>query len=380
MHSLKGSLKVLFELSELTDGNLVNLYTNGDTSFQKMINAINKANREIWIETYKIKEDNIGNLIKSSLIKASLRGVKVILIYDALGSINLVSKKFLNSLKRAGVKIISFNPILSIKKNSFFFRNHKKILLIDQKHAFCGGLNITNEYAGPNLGSNKFRDTLIELRGPVVFDLCFSFLSTIKETTEKVKVIKRFYYKKFPNGVFAQVLNSNSRKNIYNIKKTLEILLKGSVKNCYFTSPYFLPYKSLKNEIIYAAKRGVDVRILTDKNSDIPIMKRATRHIYGQLLSVNIKIYEYFDQSLHSKTVTIDGMYSSVGSFNLNRWSAYRNLEVNIGIIDSVIAKNLEDQFIDDLKKSKQVDLLIWKKRSLFQKFIDWISYRIMRC
>ena len=160
----------------------------------------------------------------------------------------------------------------------------------------------------------------------------------------------------------------------------MEILLKGSVKNCYFTSPYFLPYKSLKNEIIYAAKRGVDVRILTDKNSDIPIMKRATRHIYGQLLSVNIKIYEYFDQSLHSKTVTIDGMYSSVGSFNLNRWSAYRNLEVNIGIIDSVIAKNLEDQFIDDLKKSKQVDLLIWKKRSLFQKFIDWISYRIMRC
>jgi cardiolipin synthase len=378
MHNRKDFFKEFFELDEFTNGNLINLYMDGDTSFYKMINAIDEAKKEVWIETYKMKEDNVGNLIKNSLIKASLRGVRVILIYDSLGSANLLSRKFLNLLKKSGVKIISFNPILLSKKNFLFFRNHKKILLIDQKHAFCGGLNITDEYAGYNLGNNKFRDTLIELKGPVVFDLCSSFLSSINETDKKIKLIKRFFYKKYPEGVFAQVLNSNSKKNIYNIKAMLEILLKKSVKNCYLISPYFLPFKSLKNEIIYAAKRGVDVRIITGKNSDIPIMRRASRHAYGEFLAVNIKIYEYFDQLLHSKIITVDGIYSSIGSFNLNKWSAYRNLEVNIGIIDSVIAKDFENQFIDDLKKSKEINLLAWQKRNPISKLIDWISYNIM--
>ena len=207
-------LDKLLKLSGFTDGNLIRIYTCGDSAFSQMIGAINSAKKQIWLETYQIQDDNIGNLIGKALSNASKKGVEVILIYDSLGSANLLSKKFIYKLKKSGVKVISFNPII------IWNRNHKKILLIDQKLAFCGGLNITNEYAGLKLGTNKFRDTLIKIKGPIIQDLSLSFLNTLNETTNKIRSEKKISYKKFHNGVFAQVLNSDKKKT-YIIFKNL---------------------------------------------------------------------------------------------------------------------------------------------------------------
>ena len=158
----------------------------------------------------------------------------------------------------------------------------------------------------------------------------------------------------------------------------MELLLNKAVRYCYFTSPYFLPYKPLKKALIQAAKRGVNVKILIAGKSDVPIMKRAARHLYGQILKANIKIYEYLNKSLHAKTSIIDGIYSSIGSFNLDKWSACRNLEINIGVLDKKIAKDLKKQFNIDLQHARRISLDLWMRRSLMQKFLDWLAYQIM--
>ena len=293
------SLGYLISLSFFRKNSIIKVYTGGDISFLKMINQIDKAKKWIWLETYTIKKGNTGKLIKESLIRATKRGVRVILVYDALGSI-VLSNRFLYSLIVSGVKIFEFNSYCFLRLKYVFYRNHKKILLIDRKIAFCGGLNITDEYAGTRLGSNKFRDTLIAIKGLIVKDFLLSFLYTLNKVIKNKKQVRRISYNQyFVNGIFAQVLNSHTRKNIYHIQKSLEIIISNSVKFCYFTSPYFLPFAALKKAMIQASGRGVEIKILTAGISDVPIMRKASRHIYGCFLKKGIQIYEYLNKLLH---------------------------------------------------------------------------------
>jgi cardiolipin synthase len=252
------------------------------------------------------------------------------------------------------------------------FRDHRKILIIDEDESFCGSLNISSH---PAL---RFRETVMKIKGPATQDLINLFLDSFYETTgENKKDIQK--PKKYLKGVMAQVLGSNQRRKLITIQKSMELTLRRAKHTCYFTTPYFLPYDALRKAMIDAAKRGVDVRVLTAGLSDVPLMRFASHHVYEQFLKAGIRIYELFGQTLHAKTAEIDGVYASVGSYNLDHWSARRNLEVNVSVIDPSLASQLEAHFYLDLKSAREISLPIWKNRSYIRRILNFLAYQVMR-
>jgi cardiolipin synthase len=374
----KNALNKLLLLGGLSDGNKILLITDGDEQFYLMRKSILEAKKSIWFEIYLYEPDKIGKYILDAMVKAAQRGCEVILLYDHFGSGKL-SNSFLEPLLKAGATALPFNPIWPWKKKGpFLTRDHRKILIIDNKIAFCGGVNISQDYAGKMLGNGRFRDTLAKIKGPCVYELSQFFWGSFSETTGEDRYNAKFI-PKINKGEFIQVLGSNTRKNIRSIQSSMEVTLCQATKYCYLTSPYFLPYKQLQKAMIAAAKRGVDIRILCAGLSDIPLMRNASQHIYSKFIKYGIRVFEMFEKNLHAKTATIDGVYSTIGSYNLDRWSDKRNLEINLSILDCKLATELEIHFFKDLKLSKEVTLQSLKAQSAIKRFINWCSYMIMK-
>ncbi len=369
----------ILQLGCVSEGNEILLLNDGDRQFYLMRKAILKATKTVWLETYIYQSDKIGQYILDALIEVAKRGCQVIVLYDDFGS-NKLNNNFLKPLVDIGVKVFVFNPILSLKRNrSALCRDHRKILIIDNYIGFCGGINIAQDYADIILGNGYFRDTLIRLKGSCVCFLSNLFLYSLKETVDSKDVLYIHQRYSIYNGSFVQVLGSNKSKNLYSIQHAIEIALYKSVKYCYLTSPYFLPHYNLYKAIISAAQRGVDVRILSAGLSDILCMRNASQYIYLILLQYGVRIFEMFKKTLHAKTITIDGYYSFVGSYNLDYWSAMRNLEINVFIANYHIAHELKKHFFQDLKYSNEVMLDNLNKQSILQRFCNWCSYSLMR-
>lgn len=368
----------LRHLGGSSHGNRVDIFNQGDDAFLAICEAIDNAKHLVCFEMYIFEPDRIGTMIRDSLCNAAKRGCQVILLYDHFGSAYL-SSSFLAPLIQAGGRALAFNPIWPWRKiGPFHYRDHRKIIIVDNETAFCGGLNVSEDYAGKKLGRNRFRDTLLQIRGPAVSDLAQAFAGSLKETTGEKFALPPLA-KAFSDGVFCQVLGSNTRRSLLAIQRSMEISLLRATKHCYFTTPYFLPYAPLKNELLHAAKRGIDIRIITAGLSDLPLMRQASQHIYGIFLEAGIRIYEMYSHTMHAKTATIDGLYSWVGSYNLDHWSARRNLELNVSVFDSTTAHTLEKQFNGDLSGCREVTMTGWKKRPWYMKVIQWCSYQLMR-
>ncbi len=295
-------------------------------------------------------------------------------------------------------------------------------------------MNIGDQYAGKEVGGNGkkafqilnisgyFRDTHARVEGPVVADLATAFLSSLEEVDKNITTsnpeVESELEQHSPitkkrmspadedkdedeeeddteqgsevvdeieeategsTGIYAQVLDTNVWRDRTNIQKALRLTLRASQTHCYLTTPYFLPPQRLKQAIINAAKRGVDVRILTAGVSDVPVARMASQHVYHLFLAHGVKIYELYGSALHAKTVTIDGVFSSIGSFNLDPFSHFYNKELNLATLDPDIASQLEKHFEQDLTLSVQVTQGDLAKRSVFQRFLHWAVYHLLR-
>ena len=396
----------LFPLGGISTHNHVHIIHEGDTAFLAIEKALDGAKQSIYVETYILAADQVGQMLKEALLNARSRGVLVTLIYDHLGSTGL-SNGFIQSLKDAGVTVLAFNPIWPWRRRGpLLFRDHRKIIVIDESMAFCGGMNLSADYAGKKLGNNRFRDSIAFIKGPAVKDLLLITLESIAESKfsqkpellmetleyciDKTMAFRAFLQRLWrddpdervlspDHGCMVQVLRSNMRRNLSHIQKSLEECVNRSVSYCYFTTPYFLPHEGLRRAMLNAAKRGVDVRILTAGLSDVPLMRYASRHVYAGFLTHGIRIYEMTEKTLHAKLVTIDGLQASIGSYNLDHWSARRNLEVNLSIIDQGIAQGLKEQFHKDLALGMEIQKEEFLKRGFARRLWCWLAYLLMR-
>jgi cardiolipin synthase len=179
--------------------------------------------------------------------------------------------------------------------------------------------------------------------------------------------------------VLVQILESNVRRERLAIQHALRLTIKRAVERCWLTTPYFLPPGRLLRAMRHAARRGVDVRLLTAGRSDVPLVRVASRHLYSRLLERGVRIFELQQRALHAKVVIVDGIYASVGSFNLDAWSWHRNLEVTVGTLDRGVCSQLGEQFLSDLERSVEIDPSRWGRRSLFQRAVAWLTYQVMR-
>lgn len=385
--------KKLLPLGGTSTGNNLTLYNNGSDAFTDMWNSIDNAKEKVWMETYILEPDTVGQKTLHRLTEAAKRGCDVRLIYDYVGS-RKITNAHLWPLRSWGAEVVVFNPLVNWPwKIRLFglFRNHRKILLVDDHVGYTGGMNVGDEYAGPEVGGNGFfRDTHVKVEGPAVDDLKAVFLNSLSEA--KVDYVNEEVATEHPDvtpltkkitndngGVFVQLLQSNRWRNKRHIQKAFILTLRKSQSHCYISSAYFLPPYRLRQAIISAAKRGVDVRILTSGVSDVPMVQMASQHVYELFLKNGVKIYELMGSALHAKTVTSDGIYGSIGSFNVDPWSHYYNLELNLTTLDPKTARKLEEDFQMDLKSSEQVTIANLRKRSMTQKVCHWAIYHMLR-
>jgi cardiolipin synthase A/B len=369
----------LLPLGGSSDGNQVTLFADGDGAYDAMLAAIRSATKRVWLETYIFEPDRVGREFLDELLAARLRGAEVILIYDVVGSPRL-SGETLKPLVDHGVGVVPFNPPFTFSGPlPRLMRDHRKILVVDDGVAFCGGMNVSVDYAGPRRGNNFFRDTHALVEGPAAAALAAIFASSFQTATSRVLPDRGQPPFPLSGGVFAQVLGSDARRRRRHIQRALYHTVGRCVRRCLLTTPYFVPPPRLLTALVRAARRGVDVRVLTAGLSDVPIASIAARHLYGRLLRGGVKVYEMSERTLHAKTATIDGVYASVGSFNLDRWSFGRNLEVNLTFVDEGLAAHLEDAFYEDLKLSREVKLEEHAARGPLERALGWLAYQLMR-
>lgn len=380
--------------STLTDSNHVTLLNNGNDYFPSLIRAIDSAKVRVSLESYILRMDKTGSRVVNALVRAAQRGVKVRLLIDQIGSRQIQQKDLLHLVEAGGMARI-FNPLKSWTILRVNHRNHRKICVVDGAVAFMGGLNLAKEYDGN--GIDGWRDTAIRIEGPAALeaetifarsweqggagffgkDLPIVGAAPIKRGLETpVMLLKRSdrviprKERPFENTGTARVraVLSDPTSVSSRILDMYLLAINSAQKRVYITTGYFVPPLTLRRALQAAVKRGVDVRLLLQGETDEPTVRVISLAYYGALLKKGIRIYEWQHPILHAKTMVVDSAWTTIGSANLDGRALFLNYEANFAVADPELGARMEARFLQDLKSSKEVSLEEWEKRPAGQK------------
>ncbi len=333
------------------------------------------------MEIYAIEDDEIGHLFAELLIRKQNSGVQVNLIYDSVGSITTPGE-FFKSLKESGINVLEFNPVnpLIAQKNwQVARRDHRKLLIVDGQIAFVGSVNISAEYSSGSFSRSKlarsnypWRDTHVRIVGPVVSEFQKLFMSIWNEQKGEL-LASRNYFPELANkgSEVVRAIGSSPERGYSQIYVTLLSAINSAETQIFLTSAYFIPDPQLLTALKAAAQRGVDVRILLPGKTDSALVYYASRSYYDELLSARVKIYVRQDALLHAKTTLIDGVWSTIGSTNLDWRSFLNNQEIDAVILGQDFGTQMQTLFENDLKYSKLVTLEEWRKRSISTRILE---------
>ena len=370
-------------------GNEVSLLQDGPATYRAMFAAIAAAKDHINLETYGIDDSEVGRQFADLLIAQQSRGVQVNLIYDSVGALGTASTYF-DRLRAAGVQVLEFNPVnplATLRPWALGHRDHRKLLIIDGRTAFLGGINISGVYSSgssfrrPSSSSDKadvvpgWRDTDVRISGPVVAEFQKLFMQTWSTQHGKPLTPRHYFPNLSPQGTeIVRAVGSTPDDAFSLIYLMLIAAISNSVKYVYLTNAYFVPDPQLVKALVEAAKRGVDVRLILPGNSDSASAFYAGRSHYEDLLEAGVKIYERRGALLHAKTAIVDGVWSCVGSSNLDWRSALDNDEINAVMLGQVFARQMEAAFKEDMATSDEIDRVSWKQRSLLLRMKEWAA------
>lgn len=361
--------------SPLVVGNKVTLLVDGPATYDAMSAAIQNAQDHINMETYIIEDDEIGRRFAEQLIGKQRSGVQVNLIYDSVGAIN-TPKEFFKPLQDSGVNVLEFNPInpFSARKGwQVNQRDHRKLLIVDGRIAFVGGINVSSVYSSGSFGRHKptktdtpWRDTHLRMAGPVVSEFQKLFMATWSEQ-HGAPLASRDYFPEIGSqgNEVVRAIGSSPEEPYSQIYVTLLSAINSAETRVYLTNAYFVPDPQLLAALKEAVQRGVDVRLLLPEKTDSVLVYYASRSYYDELLNAGVKIYLRQDALLHAKTALIDGVWSTVGSTNLDWRSFLHNYEINAVVLGQDFGAEMHALFKKDMESSKPVTLDNWQKRSL---------------
>jgi len=355
--------------SPVTTNNQVNILLNGEETFNEIIEEISRATHHIHMEYFIIRDSEIGRKIQKLLIKKAREGVQVRLIYDAVGSWRL-SNEFIRPLIEAGVKVEVFLPVtLPFFGSSLNYRNHRKVLIIDGKTGFLGGINIGDEYLGKNERFGFWRDTHLKIVGEAIYVLQVIFLRDWYFVSQEEVEGKEFFPKQgYSGNTTLQITSSGPDVYFQSIHHGIFTAISSANKCVYITSPYLVPDESLLLAIKTAALRGVDVRILMPEKPDHMTVFWASKSHYMELLETGVRIYQYTKGFIHSKTIVVDDEVTTIGTANIDIRSFQLNFEVNAFIYNADVTTSMKEQFFQDLSFSKEIILDEYRKRSIVDR------------
>jgi cardiolipin synthase len=372
----------------LIAGNRVTLLFDGPATMREMMAAARAATSSINMETYIFDQDQIGNEFADLLIEKQRQGVAVNIMVDAVGAI-ATPGAFFERMRAAGIRVLVFNPVNPAKAKGNWDvnnRNHRKLMVVDGRIAFTGGINISSTYANSSLFRSKqkpdkvdgskvgWRDTHVKIEGPAVAPLQYSFVNLWVQQEGGELPQAEYFPPLTPAGdklVRVLAANPDGDSTIY---KALVVAITEAKKSIHITAAYFVPDQQIVDALADAARRGVDVRLVLPGVSDHGLIRYAGQGFYDQLLKAGVKISELQVAVLHAKTAVIDGAWSTIGSANIDRRSFLHNYELNVVVLDPAFGQAMESAFNEDLRDSKPVTLEQWKHRPWTDRIREWAA------
>jgi cardiolipin synthase len=351
------------------DGDVVQVFVEGDVLYDSMLADIVAARHEIGLEAYILADDAIGRSLVDALCERARAGVRVRAYLDAFGSLPLANSSFSTTLREAGVTLHWFHGWIWRTPWRIHRRNHRKLLVIDGRCAYLGGFNFHAESSQRATGRGRWRDTHVRIEGPFA--------------TQARDAFAAFWHGDVhwePSQVGPNLLMTNaSHPARHHLQVALHTACLQARARIWATTPYFVPPRRLRTELAAAARRGVDVRILVPKQSDVRLVQWASRAAYRALLHAGVTILEYEPRVLHAKTMVVDDTWCMVGTANLDYRSLNLNYEITLVSRCTDLTALFAAQFQRDASRSEQIDLPHWQHRPGWRRILESVAWRIRR-
>jgi cardiolipin synthase len=372
-------LEYVLHPARMRPGNRVRVLRGGSETYPAMIDAIRDAKEYVHLEVYIYQSDSVGKRIGAALAERARAGVAVRLLFDYIGSLGL-DPEFLTDLRKAGVEVAGFRPIAPWRARwGINKRDHRKILVVDGTLGFTGGLNIGDEYESVENGGGGWHDMHARIEGPAVAELARLFRKTwvlaggkayrLHEQPSEEVVATR-------GSAFALALGNEDIGNRASIRRAYIHAMKRAREYIHIENAYFIPDRGIRRVLANAVKRGCDVRVIVPGNSDLKMVQYASQRVFTGLLKAGVKIFLWPDRMMHAKTAVVDGVWATIGSYNLDARSLFHNLEVVLLIVDRGFAGALDVQMGVDLARCREVELAAWTKRPWYMKLLEWFCFQ----
>ena len=351
--------------------NSAELLNNGDEFFPAILEDIKKAKHSVNIELYIYAKGEIGSMFAKALSEKARQGVKVRLLVDSVGS---RMGELEAEMTAAGVNVKIFKPVKLYSINRISDRTHRKIITMDGKVGYVGGLAIDDRWKGDTRTPDEWRDVVVKVEGPVVTQLQSIFMQDWLYTTgEVLHGDGEFPKPSYAGDVAAQAMGSSNGDQSSMAKLHYLTAIKAARRNIWIENAYFVPDQDFIDALIAAAQRGVDVRLVVPGDiTDFGALRRASQWKYTQMLEGGMKIYEFQPSMLHTKLMYVDDIFVSIGSINFVARSMKKNAEANVVIYDRRFARKVKAAVEADIARSEEITLEEWNKRGGYQKFKEW--------
>jgi len=354
---------------------MLTFFFEGDDFFRSLQESIAGAKTRVDIELYYLASDSVGWNFANLFLKKAKEGVTIRIIYDAIGCRG-TSEEIFDVLRDAGVQIKPYNPLFPVN-DPMGRRDHRKYFVIDDRVVFLGGFNLASEYSAQCSQAKAWRDSGVRCESP---ELAARLRSWIDATWED----RRFLWREFRlrkslrsdwrNANPFVLLNHGWRQRSFIREEYLSAISRAR-RRIWITNGYFIPDRGILGALRRAARRGVDVRVLTTGESDVPAARWASHATYGRLLKSGAKIYEFQGRVLHAKTALIDEDWFTVGTSNIDHLSFFRNLEINLFGRDAASNDILSKEFLKDILSSEEITWDRWHQRPWWQRLRERIFF-----
>ncbi|WP_290650181.1 phospholipase D-like domain-containing protein [Aquisalimonas sp.] len=361
----------------ITEGNAIDLLQDGEAIYPAMLDAIDAAEHSITFETYEFWGEDAAGAFADALAAAAERGVAVHALLDFVGSTAADPAKF-EHMTNAGMNLIRWRKPSWYQLARFNHRTHRKLLVVDGREGFTGGANVADDWV-PDGDGSAYRDNHFRIRGPVVGHMQAAFMETWLDASGQLLAGDLYFPSLEPNGELrAQMVNSAPREGRHRIRKMFLHAVTAAEEQITIGTAYFYPDAGFLDGLTKAAQRGVEVRILVPGDSiDKGFVRHASVNRWQPMLEAGVEIYEYQPAMYHSKLMSIDDQWASIGSANLDNRSFRINDEANVNVYDEPFARDIRKLVESDLADAERYDLQRWENRPWHKRFAGWLTMTI---
>lgn len=359
----------------LVGGNTVQTLLNGDEIFPSMLSAIRGAKRSITFETYIYWSGRVGAEFAEALAERSRTGVKVHVLLDWLGS-GKIDDALVATMTGAGVQVERYHPLRWYSIRRMNNRTHRKLLVVDGRVGFTGGVGIADKWAGNAQDPDHWRDTHFRIEGPAVLQMQSAFMDNWLKVRSEVLHGEEYFPEPSANGEqVAQMFRSSPGEGSESVRLMYLLAIASARHSILLENAYFVPDDLAVKELVAASERGVVVEVIVPGPIvDTAVTRRSSRSLWGPLLEAGVAISEYQPTMFHCKVLVVDGLFTSVGSTNFDNRSFRLNDEANLNILDASFAAQQVKIFRDDQKESRRITFEEWKRRPLREKAAEWLA------